>query len=167
MTINTNSSNLPPFTSNPPNSDDINSVHHPLFFRQNDHPSLILVSKKLTGSDNYNSWKRSMMIALNARNKLKLINREFEEPTTDSPIMNNLSFVNTVFALWNELNEHYAQLDGHRIYQGHDGSITYESLFGGLYALSPTPASTPTTSSAATTTPISPTTLATSTSTTL
>ncbi|GJR40189.1 cysteine-rich receptor-like protein kinase 8 [Tanacetum coccineum] len=74
MTINTN-----PSTSNPNNNDDINSVHHPLFFHQNDHPGLILISKKLIGSNNYSSWKRSMMIALSERNKLKLINEEFEE----------------------------------------------------------------------------------------
>nr|GEX02829.1 homeodomain-like protein [Tanacetum cinerariifolium] len=41
---------------------------------QNDHPGLILISKKLTGLENYSTWKRSMMIALNARNKLKLVN---------------------------------------------------------------------------------------------
>ena len=81
-----------------------------------------------------------MMIALNARNKLSLVNGELEEPPVNSPIRslwerandmiiswilntvseqigNNLSFVNTAAALWNELNEHYSQLDGHRIYQ--------------------------------------------------
>ncbi|GJU78256.1 putative RNA-directed DNA polymerase [Tanacetum coccineum] len=63
----------------PPITEDINSIHHPLYFHQNDHPGLVLISKKLTGSENYSSWKRSMMIALNARNKLKLINDEFEE----------------------------------------------------------------------------------------
>ncbi|GJV99968.1 cysteine-rich receptor-like protein kinase 8 [Tanacetum coccineum] len=140
MTNNTNLSNSSQSTSNTVNNDDINSVHHPLFFHQNDHPGLVLNSKKLTGSNNYSSWKRLMMIALSARKKLKLINEEFEEPTVELPIRpflerandmviswilntvseqigNNLSFVNIVFALWNELNEHYAQLDGHKIYQ--------------------------------------------------
>ena len=81
-----------------------------------------------------------MMIALNARNKLQLINGDFQEPQLNSPITslwerandmiiswilnnvseqigNNLSFVNSATALWNELSEHYSQLDGHRIYQ--------------------------------------------------
>ncbi|GJZ63297.1 cysteine-rich receptor-like protein kinase 8 [Tanacetum coccineum] len=129
-----------PSNSNNLNTDDVNSIHHPLYFHQNDHPGLILISKKLAGSENYSTWKRSMMIALNARNKLKLINREFEEPVTTSPLRslwerandmviswilntvseqigNNLSFVNSATALWSELNEHYSQLDGHRIYQ--------------------------------------------------
>ncbi|GJW27905.1 cysteine-rich receptor-like protein kinase 8 [Tanacetum coccineum] len=122
------------------NTDDINSVHHPLYFHQNDHPGLVLISKKLTGSENYSTWRRSMMIALNARNKLKLINGEFEEPSSSSAIRslwerandmiiswilntvydqigNNLRFVNSATSLWNELYEHYSQLDGHRIYQ--------------------------------------------------
>ena len=121
-------------------TDDVNSVHHPLYFHPNDHPGLVLISKKLIGSENYSSWKRSMMIALNARNKLKIINGEYPEPeSTSTPrsiweraydmviswilntiseqIGNNLSFINSASALWTELNEHYSQLDGHRIYQ--------------------------------------------------
>ncbi|GJT94095.1 cysteine-rich receptor-like protein kinase 8 [Tanacetum coccineum] len=76
----TNNSQTPPITK------DINSVHHPLYFHQNDHPRLVLISKKLTGSENYSSWKRSMMIALNTKNKLKLINGEFEEPAINLEI---------------------------------------------------------------------------------
>nr|GEZ49066.1 cysteine-rich RLK (receptor-like protein kinase) 8 [Tanacetum cinerariifolium] len=129
-----------PSSSNNLNTNDVNSVHQPLYFYQNDHPGLILISKKLTGSENYNTWKRSMMIALNAINKSKLINGEFEEPAINSSLIslwerandmviswilntvskqigNNLSFVNSATALWSELNEHYSQLDGHRIYQ--------------------------------------------------
>ncbi|GKA36964.1 cysteine-rich receptor-like protein kinase 8 [Tanacetum coccineum] len=93
--------------------DDPNSPNHPLFLHQNDHPSLILISKKLTGSDKYGSWKRSMMIALNDKNKLKLVTGEYEEPA----ISNSLNFVNTACNLWKELQEHYSQLDGHRVYQ--------------------------------------------------
>ncbi|GJZ38513.1 cysteine-rich receptor-like protein kinase 8 [Tanacetum coccineum] len=129
----TNNSQTSPITK------DINSVHHPLYFHQNDHPGLVLISKKLIGSENYSSWKRSMMIALNARNKLKLINGEFEEPAINSEIRsvwerandiviswilntiseqigNNLSFINSTSALWNELSEHYSQLHGYKIY---------------------------------------------------
>ncbi|GJX21902.1 cysteine-rich receptor-like protein kinase 8 [Tanacetum coccineum] len=111
MTNNTNSSNSSQSTSNTGNNDDINSVYHPLFFHQNDHPGLVLNSKKLTGSNNYSSWKRLMMIAFSVRNKLKLINREFEEPTVELPIRPFLERANDM------LNEHYAQLDGHKIYQ--------------------------------------------------
>ncbi|GJU43194.1 cysteine-rich receptor-like protein kinase 8 [Tanacetum coccineum] len=120
--------------------DDVNSVHHPLYFHPHDHPGMILISKKLSGSENYSTWKRSMMIALSARNKIKLVTGEFEEPEIDSPlrsfwerandmviswmlntvtdqISNNLNFVNTTHSLWHQLHDHYSQLDGHRIYQ--------------------------------------------------
>nr|XP_043615966.1 uncharacterized protein LOC122587871 [Erigeron canadensis] len=81
-----------------------------------------------------------MVIALSAKNKLKIVTGEYKEPestsnlkpmwdrtndmviswilnTISDSISNTLSFVNTASALWKELNEHYAQLDGHRIYQ--------------------------------------------------
>ncbi|XP_071688874.1 uncharacterized protein [Rutidosis leptorrhynchoides] len=122
------------------NSTDTNSINHPLFLHQNDNPSIILISKKLTGSENYDSWKRSMMIALNAKNKLKIITNEYPEPAADSnlrplwernndmviswilntvtdEIINSLNFINSASKLWHELQEHYSQIDGHRIYQ--------------------------------------------------
>ncbi|GJW85346.1 cysteine-rich receptor-like protein kinase 8 [Tanacetum coccineum] len=72
--------------SNTSNTGDINSIYHPLHFRQNDHPGLILNSKKLTRSKKYSTWKRSMMITLNARNKIKLVNGEYEEPVVNSSL---------------------------------------------------------------------------------
>ena len=75
--------------------DDPNSPNHPLCLHPNDHPGLILISKKLTGSDNYSTWKRSMMIALNAKNKLKLVTGEYQEPATTSPLG----------ALWERTND--------------------------------------------------------------
>lgn len=120
--------------------DDTNSSNHPLFLHQNDNPGLIRISKKLTGSENYSTWRRSMMIALNAKNKLKIITKEFEEPeigsttralwemnndmiiswilnTVSDQISYSLTFINSASDLWLELQEHYSQIDGHRIYQ--------------------------------------------------
>lgn len=64
------------------------TVNHPLYFHQNDHPGLILISKKLVGSENYSTWKRSLTIALNAKNKLKIVNGEFKEPELGSDLRN-------------------------------------------------------------------------------
>lgn len=81
-----------------------------------------------------------MMIALNAKNKLKIVTGEYEElvvnselrplwertndtiiswilNTLDEKIGNSLNYVNSAYDLWKELQEHYSQLDGHRIYQ--------------------------------------------------
>ncbi|GKA09337.1 cysteine-rich receptor-like protein kinase 8 [Tanacetum coccineum] len=132
---------VPPQTNtNQENNEDTTSVNHPLFLHQNDHPGLILISKKLTGLENYSSWRRSLMITLNAKNKLKILTNDYPEPDSDLPlralwernndmiiswilntvsdqISNNLSFVHSASALWLELQEHYSQLDDHRIYQ--------------------------------------------------
>ncbi|GKB56175.1 putative RNA-directed DNA polymerase, partial [Tanacetum coccineum] len=112
---------------------------------------MILISKKLTGSENYTMWKRSMMIALSARNKIKLINGEFKEPDVSSPIRsywerandmviswilntvseqisNNLNFVNSAHSLWHQLHDHYSQLDGHRIYQLHNEIVHLKQM---------------------------------------
>ncbi|GJW25252.1 cysteine-rich receptor-like protein kinase 8 [Tanacetum coccineum] len=84
------SNNQPPLSNQPPPfgsqnpSIDINSPNHPLYLHPNGHPSLILISKKLIGFENYSSWKRSMMIALNAKNKLKIVTGELHEPNVDS-----------------------------------------------------------------------------------
>ncbi|GJW58920.1 cysteine-rich receptor-like protein kinase 8 [Tanacetum coccineum] len=74
----------PPQQSPSTPQDDVNSPNHLLFLHPQDHSGLVLISKKLTGSDNYGSWKRSMMIALNAKNKMKIINGEFEEPAINA-----------------------------------------------------------------------------------
>nr|GEX31346.1 cysteine-rich RLK (receptor-like protein kinase) 8 [Tanacetum cinerariifolium] len=81
-----------------------------------------------------------MMIALNAKNNLKIVTGELHEPNADSEemamwdrtndmiiswilntisdqISNNLNFVNSASELWAKLYEHYAQLNGHRMYQ--------------------------------------------------
>ncbi|GJV00144.1 cysteine-rich receptor-like protein kinase 8 [Tanacetum coccineum] len=56
------------------------TLDHLLFLVPTDHLGLVLISKKLTSSDNYNSWRISMVIALNAKNKMKIVNGDFEEP---------------------------------------------------------------------------------------
>ncbi|XP_071694665.1 uncharacterized protein [Rutidosis leptorrhynchoides] len=94
-------------TLNPLDADDVNSPNHPLFLHQQDHPGLILISKKLTAFENYSSWRRLIMIALNAKNKLKIVNGEFTE--THIQLSHK--------ALWDQLQEHYSQLDGHKIFQ--------------------------------------------------
>ncbi|XP_071708327.1 uncharacterized protein [Rutidosis leptorrhynchoides] len=75
--------------------EDLNSPNHPLYLHQNDHPGLILISNKLTGSENYSSWRISMMIALNAKNKLKIVTGEITEPAANS----------SVDALWDRTND--------------------------------------------------------------
>ncbi|GJU36354.1 cysteine-rich receptor-like protein kinase 8 [Tanacetum coccineum] len=53
-----------------------NSPNHPLYLQENNQLGSILISKKLTRYDNYGLGKRSMMIALNVKNKLKIVTGE-------------------------------------------------------------------------------------------
>nr|GEX54001.1 cysteine-rich RLK (receptor-like protein kinase) 8 [Tanacetum cinerariifolium] len=105
-----------------------------------------------------------MVIALNSKNKMKIVNGDFVEPNSTSPIRalwernndmiiswilntvvdqigNYLNFINFVNKLWLELQEHYAQIDGHRIFQltndivqlkqiGCTGEVYYHKLKG-------------------------------------
>ncbi|GJW69655.1 hypothetical protein Tco_0126572 [Tanacetum coccineum] len=123
--------NQPPVNNNqpppvndqpPPNAIDINSPNNPLYLHPNDHPG--------------------MMIALNAKNKLKIVTGEMIEPTVESEeralwertndmiiswilntisdqISNNLNFVNSASALWNEfIKVYYHKLKG--LWDEHD-----------------------------------------------
>nr|GEW31929.1 reverse transcriptase, RNA-dependent DNA polymerase, Gag-polypeptide of LTR copia-type [Tanacetum cinerariifolium] len=72
MTNNTDSNSSNPNSTR--TTDDINSSTHQLHFHPQDHLGMILISRMLTGLENYSVSNRSMMIALSARNKFKLVN---------------------------------------------------------------------------------------------
>ncbi|GMI76014.1 hypothetical protein HRI_001270600 [Hibiscus trionum] len=50
-------------------NDDFNNGNNPYYLHQSDNPDMSLVTQPLS-NDNYNSWKRSMAMALSAKNKL-------------------------------------------------------------------------------------------------
>lgn len=106
----------------------------------NDHPGLILIAKKLTDTKNFGPWKRSMQIALSAKNKLMLVNGSFPKPaensslkpqydrvndmvntwilnTVSDEISDGMNFVNSAAEVWNELHEKFSGVNGHRIYK--------------------------------------------------
>lgn len=55
-------------------SPSIDNNAHLLWLHTNYQPCMILISKFLIGYENCASWKRSMQIALSAKNKLVIIN---------------------------------------------------------------------------------------------
>ncbi|XP_074347238.1 uncharacterized protein LOC141686078 [Apium graveolens] len=122
------------------NANVVDNNMHPLFLYNNDHPGLILISKKLIGPDNYVPWSRSMQIALNARNKFILVNGLYKKPALTSPlcaqwervndmiitwilnsvadeISDGLNYVTTASEIWTELYERFSSVNGHRVYQ--------------------------------------------------
>lgn len=78
----------------------IESNLHPLFLHNNDHPGMILTSKKLTNADNFAPWKRSIKIALSAKNKLCIIDRTYPIPNEDSVLYNQWMRVNDMVISW-------------------------------------------------------------------
>jgi hypothetical protein len=75
-------------TENPNSSSAIiNDFFDSLFLHHGDGPSSILVSQPLI-SENYNSWSRLMLIALNAKNKICLIDGSMPKPYDSSSNFN-------------------------------------------------------------------------------
>ncbi|KAL5757597.1 hypothetical protein ACOSP7_020208 [Xanthoceras sorbifolium] len=102
---NTNTNRFGPIT--PPHDHDthhrvqstMDDTNSPYFLRNGDNPGLVLVSHLLSGS-NYNTWRRSMLIALNAKNKLGFQLLGLSQGSLD---------INTYFTrlkiLWDELKD--------------------------------------------------------------
>jgi hypothetical protein len=53
---------------------------NPFFLNHGDSPGAMIVSKPLNG-ENYNSWKRAMVMALSAKNKLSFVNGTLPKPS--------------------------------------------------------------------------------------
>lgn len=121
-------------------SSSIDNNSHPLYLHNNDQHGMVLISKKLTGSENYSSWKRSMQIALSAKNKLVIVNGDFSAPDVTSPlfvhwkrvndmvitwilntvsddISNSMNYMDCAANVWNELNERFSAVSGHKFYE--------------------------------------------------
>lgn len=118
----------------------IESNRHPLFLHNNDHPGMILTSKKLTNADNFAPWKRSLKIVLSAKIKLGIVDGSYVIPSETSVLYNqwmrvndmiiswimntvsdeisdNMKFVDSAASVWNELNERFSGINGHRIFE--------------------------------------------------
>lgn len=56
---------------------------HPLYLHPSDHPGLTLVGSAFNG-ENFNKWKRSMTLALSAKNKIGFVTGKFKIPDVSS-----------------------------------------------------------------------------------
>uniref|UniRef100_A0A803Q048 Retrotransposon Copia-like N-terminal domain-containing protein n=1 Tax=Cannabis sativa TaxID=3483 RepID=A0A803Q048_CANSA len=122
--------------SDSPAHEDVSS---PFFLNAGDHPSLVLVSSVLTGS-NYQSWKRATTMALTAKNKTGFIDGSLARPTAGYPLLNSwtrcnnmvmswllhsvspeisqtIMFVDFASDMWKYLSERFNQGNGPRIFQ--------------------------------------------------
>ncbi|XP_042753624.1 uncharacterized protein LOC128128114 [Lactuca sativa] len=129
-----------PISSNSQSSSSsIIEVSNPLFLASSDNPSTILVSKVFDGTG-FASWKRSMTLALSAKNKIGFVDGTIQKPDENSNqfetwnrvnsmviswLLNSLSkdiaesvlFLQTACDIWNEINQRYQQANGALVYQ--------------------------------------------------
>ncbi|KAE8695687.1 hypothetical protein F3Y22_tig00110694pilonHSYRG00275 [Hibiscus syriacus] len=75
-------------------NDSFDNGENPYYLHQSDNPGMILVNE-LFSNDKFHSWKRSVILALPARNKLGFIDSSIQAP--------NLSMVNQ-FNAWTRAN---------------------------------------------------------------
>ncbi|XP_073152184.1 uncharacterized protein [Henckelia pumila] len=140
-------------------------VYHPLYLHPSDIPGVNLITKKLTGTENYGVWSRAMLIALCAKNKQAFINGSCPRPASDSDtlhiwercnaivlswIMNSVSkeiFGGIVYStnaatVWTDLKERFDKVNGSRIFSLHreigrltQGNHTISTYFSKLRQL--------------------------------
>nr|XP_017228813.1 PREDICTED: uncharacterized protein LOC108204047 [Daucus carota subsp. sativus] len=111
----------------------------PLYLHPSDHPGLNLVTVVLNG-DNFTEWKRSVTLALSAKNKLGFVNGRFKIPDESSlyfdhwqrcndmiiswllnvvipEIRSSLMYTSLAVDVWNDIHTRYTQRNGPRIFE--------------------------------------------------
>lgn len=139
-TSNSSSNPAPPA----PNLDysrlSFDQYNNPYFLRSSDHAGLVLVSDRLASGADFHSWRRSVRMALNVRNKLGFIDGMISKPSADHRdygywsrcndmvatwIMNSVSkkigqsllFISTAEGIWQKLMSRFKQDDAPCVYE--------------------------------------------------
>ncbi|KAG2244995.1 hypothetical protein Bca52824_093181 [Brassica carinata] len=73
---------------------------NPYYLHNSDHPGLILVSDRLTTAAEFHSWRRSVRMALNVRNKLGFIDGTIPKPLSTHRDYGAWSRCNDIVATW-------------------------------------------------------------------
>ncbi|CAL0324695.1 unnamed protein product [Lupinus luteus] len=112
---------------------------NPFFLSANENPALVLVTPLLNGK-NYESWARSIKIALESKNKLDFISRGIPVPPPYEPlhdcwkrsnsmvlswiqhsieesIAKSILWMNDASDVWKDLQERFSQFDFFKIAQ--------------------------------------------------
>ena len=111
----------------------------PFFLNNGDHPGLNLVSHPLTGN-NYHTWRRAMIMALTAKNKIGFVDGTIPKPTPNDllfsiwcrcnsmvsswiinavsrDIADSLLYIDSAFEVWRDLHDRFNQGNGPRVFQ--------------------------------------------------
>ncbi|XP_059596413.1 uncharacterized protein LOC132254553 [Vitis vinifera] len=111
----------------------------PYFLHNGDHPGLNLVLNLLTGP-NYHTWRRAMLMALTAKNKVGFVDGTISRPMSHDliygawnrcnsmisswiinavsrEIADSLLYLDSACDIWKDLNDRFNQGNGPRIFQ--------------------------------------------------
>ena len=116
-------------------------LSNPYFTHHSDHPGLVLIFKSLNG-DNYSTWKRAMILALNSKNKLGFVNGSIKAPSEETDpkgystwsrcndmvhswivntlnleIADNVIYYSIAHEVWEDLRERFSQSNASRIFE--------------------------------------------------
>ena len=75
-------------------------LQNPLFIHPSDGPNTIVLGDKLTGSDNYRSWKRSMEISLSTKRKLAFVQGTIVKSSDDPVKADQWETCNNLVIAW-------------------------------------------------------------------
>lgn len=118
----------------------IDHYNNPFFLHNSDHAGLALVSDRLSSGAEFHSWRRSVRMALNVRNKLGFIDGTIPQPSSDhrdsgawsrcndmvstwlinsvsKKIGQSLLFMSTAESIWKNLMTRFKQDDAPRIFE--------------------------------------------------
>jgi len=113
---------------------------NPFFLHSTDHAGLQLVTDRLTSGADFHSWRRSVRMALNVRNKLGFVDGTISKPPPNHRdsgswsrcndmvatwLMNSVSkkigqsllFMSTAEGIWNNLMSRFKQDDAPRVFE--------------------------------------------------
>ncbi|CAA7021693.1 unnamed protein product [Microthlaspi erraticum] len=138
---------------------------NPYFLHSSDHAGLILVSDRLQSGGDFHSWRRSVRMALNVRNKLGFIDGTVPKPhdnhrdagswshsndmvatwlmnSVSKKIGQSLLFMNTAESIWKNLLARFKQDDSARVFEIeqrlssiHQGSMDVSTYYTELVTL--------------------------------
>ncbi|XP_024003977.1 uncharacterized protein LOC112081475 [Eutrema salsugineum] len=146
-------------------SQQMDQYENHYYLHSSDHAGLILVSDRLTTGTDFHSWRRSVRMALNVRNKLGFIDGTIPKPrdgdrdagswsrcndmvatwlmnSVSKKIGQSLLFISTASGIWKNLLARFKQDDAPRIFEIeqrlsniHQGSLDVSSYYTELITL--------------------------------
>ncbi|XP_024006206.1 uncharacterized protein LOC112082851 [Eutrema salsugineum] len=138
MSSNPNPSSFPAGSRN--SSHQLDQYENPYFLHSSDHAGLVLVSDRVSSGADFHSWRRSVRMALNVRNKLGFIDGTIAKPQEGHRdagswsrcndmvatwLMNSVSkksgqsllFISTAEGIWKNLQSRFKQNDAPKIFE--------------------------------------------------